>query len=87
MGIEVAIEVDELEGGGVQVDQKCACMYAYGRYPLEAATFAHRRSILFISQHLHFSVWILKAAIDMSVHLQLTPRDSNLLNRTEPCLH
>lgn len=45
-GIEVEIEVDELEGGGVQVDQKCACMYTYGRYPLDATTFARRKSFL-----------------------------------------
>ena len=58
-GIEVAIEVDELEGGGVQVDQKCACMYAYGRYPLEATTFAHRRNILsFLS--ISIFPWMLK---------------------------
>lgn len=30
-GIEVEVEVEEIEGGGVQVDQKCVCMYAYGR--------------------------------------------------------
>lgn len=46
IGIEVEIEVDELEGGGVQVDQKCVCMYAYGRYPLDATTFAGGESFL-----------------------------------------
>ena len=30
-GIEVEVEVEELKGGGVQVDQKCVGMYAYGR--------------------------------------------------------
>ena len=73
-GIEVEIEVDELEGGGVQVDQKCVCMYAYGRYPLDATTFARRKSfLLFLSVPFLFPVDA-QAAIDMSAHLQLLPR-------------
>ncbi len=35
-----------IEGGGVQVEQKCVCMYAYGRYPLDATMFARLGSFL-----------------------------------------
>ena len=86
-GIEVEVEVDTLEGGGVQVDQKCVCMYAYGRYPLEATTFARGESLLsFLSAFFFFFVDA-QAAIDTSAHLQLTPRDSDFIMRAEPHLH
>ena len=35
-----------IEGGGVQVEQKCVCLYAYGRYPLDATMFALLESFL-----------------------------------------
>ena len=86
LGIEVEVEVDTLEGGGVQVDQKCVCMYAYGRYPLDATTFARGESFLSFLSAFFFFVDA-QAAIDMSAHLQLTPRESDLLMRAEPHLH
>ena len=58
-GIEVEVEVDTLEGGGVQVDQKCMCMYAYGRYPLDATTFARGESFVSFLSAFFFS-WMLK---------------------------
>ena len=85
-GIEVAIRGRRFRRRGSSGRPK-VCMYVRLRsIPLRSNNVRSQEKHSVISQYLFSSVDA-QAAIDISVHLQLTPRDSNLPKRTEPHLH